>query len=122
MPLPPFHRLQIFVPEGNRTSVAVPVDLQDQWTVRMLRRCADLFGGATAYGRGVGIWKERHGGTARVQWDRVTVIETWIDPGTHRLQPKLDALARSLSRMGRDLRQEVVGCMIDGRVRWVRRR
>jgi len=53
----PAHRVLVFVPEGDRTSKTIPVDLQDKWTVRLLKLFARLFGGATAYGRGVGVWR-----------------------------------------------------------------
>ena len=52
----------IFVPEGQRESTEVPVDLQDRWVTKLLGVCCDLFGGATSYGRGVGVWQ---GGTNR---------------------------------------------------------
>ncbi len=113
MPATPFHRLLIFVPEGDRTAKTVPVDLQDRWTGRLLRLLADMFGGATAYGRGVGAWK--HSGT--VYWDRVTVVESWIDPAARNLSRRFERLGRELTRMRVDLRQEVVGYMLDGR--WI---
>lgn len=110
-----FDRLQLFVPEGDRESTSVPVDLQDRWAVRLLDRCADLFGGATCYGRGVGVWRDDRG---TKHWDRVTVIEVWLDPLEPKLSARLDTLGRVLERMRRDLRQVVVGMMHNGEWVW----
>lgn len=87
-------RLQVFVPEGDRASKTIPVDLQDRWVVRLLRRCADLFEGATSYGRGVGVWKDKRG---RFHWDRVTVIESWIAPDLSDLLKRMDGLEASVT-------------------------
>lgn len=105
------HHLQVFVPEGDRVSSTIPVDLHDRWVVRLLRRCADLFEGATAYGRGVGVWKDPRG---RTHWDRVTVIESWIDLSLPTLQRRIAALWRDIERMRVQLRQQAVGCILDG--------
>jgi hypothetical protein len=88
------------------------VDLQDRWTVRLLGLFAALFGGATAYGRGVGAWRDA---TGRTHWDRVTVIEAWVDPALRR---RMRRLGRDLDRMRRDLRQKAVGCILDGVWTW----
>ncbi len=106
------NRLQLFVPEGDRESTSVPVDLQDRWAVHLLDRCGDLFGGATSYDRGIGVWRDERG---RKHWDRVVVIEAWVDPSTPRLKAKLMSLWRGLESMRVELRQRVVGCLYNGR-------
>ncbi len=109
-------QLLIFVPEGQRKSTEVPVDLQDQWVMKLLELCSDLFGGATAYGRGIGVWREiRRGRPIKTHWDRVTVIESWIDPALPKVKQRMTRLARNLDRMRKDLRQKEVACIIDGR-------
>lgn len=105
------HHLQVFVPEGDRVSNTIPVDLHDRWVVRLLDRCADLFEGATAYGRGVGVWKDRRG---RKHWDRVTVIEAWINLPLPTLEHRVSLLWRDLEKMRVQLRQQAVGCILDG--------
>lgn len=67
------------------------MDLQDRWTVRLLKLLGNSFYGATAYGRGVGVWKER----GKLRWDRVTVLEWWIDP-------ELPTLARDSESAGHE--------------------
>lgn len=69
--------IQVFIPEGDRDDKSIPVDLHDRWAIRLLALCSELFGGATPYGRGVGVWE---GSRARC-WDRVTVVEAWYAPG-----------------------------------------
>lgn len=109
---PPFHRLLVFVPEGDRTSKTVPVDLQDRWVIRLLDLFGALFGGATAYGRGVGVWRDPAG---RTHWDRVTVIESWVNPALPGNAKRSARVWRALERMRADLKQKVVGCILDGR-------
>ncbi len=106
------HRLLVFVPEGDRTSKTIPVDLQDKWTIRVVMRCATLFEGATAYGRGVGAW---HDPNRSLHWDRVTVVESWVDPETPRLRARFRQFLRVLEKMRVELRQQAIGCMLDGR-------
>lgn len=102
--------LQIFVPEGDRESKSIPVDLHDRWVVRLLELSARLFGGATAYGRGVGVWRQK----GEVHWDRVTVIETWVDPRLRTLRQKMRELEQGLREMRDDLRQVTVCYILNG--------
>ncbi|MBI4617105.1 MAG: hypothetical protein HY720_26060 [Planctomycetes bacterium] len=104
-----FDRLQLFVPEGDRASKAIPVDLHDRWVVRLLSLCGDLFGGATSYGRGVGVWKSGRGKL----WDRVTVVEVWAKRDVPDREKKMERLERRLREMGRALRQEAVAFAIN---------
>ncbi len=105
-----YDRLQLFVPEGDRESKTTPVDLHDRWVVRLLRTCGKLFGGATSYGRGVGVWTSG----PRFHWDRVTVIEAWADVAHPRHGRRVDAVTRELLTMGRALRQDAVACVVNG--------
>ena len=106
-------QLLVFVPEGQRKSTEVPVDLQDRWVMKLLGLCSELFGGATAYGRGVGVWKDEQSG--ETHWDRVTVVESWIDPALRRKKGWMNRLTRALEKMCGELRQKEVGCIINGR-------
>jgi len=107
-----YTQLLVFVPEGRREPTEVPVELQDRWVRDLLRLCSKEFGGATAYGRGVGAWKDEQSG--KIHWDRVTVVETWIDLALPRLKQKRDRLVRALKKMRKELRQKEVACIIDG--------
>ena len=107
-------QLMIFVPEGRRASTAIPVDLQDQWVVRLLRECAALFGGGTAYGCGVGVWTDGEATDADVHWDRVTVVECWISPALRDWKGRLGSLMGLLHEMRCDLNEQVVACILNG--------
>lgn len=109
-----YSQLYIFVPEGQRASTETPVDVQDRWVMKLLRLCSELFGGATAYGRGVGVWRPDTGKNAKTHWDRVTVIQAWIKPELPEKEERLTRLGRKLTEMRRDLRQEEVGCILNG--------
>jgi hypothetical protein len=83
----------VFIPDARRETRTIPVDLHDQWVIRILKLMARLFGGATAYGRGVGVWRWRN----QYHWDRITVVESWVskqeDPA------RLAKLGREIVRM-----------------------
>lgn len=107
-----FDRLQLFVPDARLESKATPVDLHDRWVVRLMRTCADLFGGATSYGRGAGVWKSGED----YYWVRVTVVEAWADRTKPDHAQRITALLDALEEMGRSLRQEAVAWVIEGRL------
>lgn len=104
----------VFVPEGQRKTTEVPIDLQDKWVMKLLHLCSKLFGGATAYGRGIGVWMPARKRNPETHWDRVTVIECWVDPDTSEIEQRVNRLARNLKKMRRELRQKEVAAIIDG--------
>ncbi len=104
----------VFVPEGQRRTTEVPIDLQDKWVMKLLHLCSKLFGGATAYGRGVGVWIPRRMQNPKTHWDRVTVIECWVAPDTPEIKQRMKRLARDLKKMRQELRQKEVAAIIDG--------
>ncbi len=108
------HHFLVFVPEGPRDATAVPVDLQDQWVVRLVHDLTRLFGGATSYGRGVGAWRTDDRADAPIHWDRITVVECWIDAKMPDLRQRWAAVGEELVEMCAALNQQVVGCIVDG--------
>ncbi len=108
-----FDRLQLFVPDARLESKETPVDLHDRWVVRLMRTCADLFTGATSYGRGTGVWKSGED----YYWDRVTVVEAWADRSKPDHAQKVEALLDALAEMGRALKQRAVACIIEGELK-----
>ncbi len=109
---PDYDRIELFVPEGDRRSKTIPVDLHDRWVIRILRFCAEELEGATALGRGVGAWM----GSDGIAWDRVTVIEAWVHMRHRSYRAALARLRALLLAMGRALRQEAVGAIIGGKL------
>ena len=111
---PDYDRIELFVPEGDRRSKTTTVDLHDRWVICLMRTCTKLFGGATAYGRGVGAWES----AKRIHWDRITVIEVWMRRSVPQAQRNLDALQDAMVEMGCALHQEAVAITMRGRM-WV---
>jgi carbonic anhydrase/acetyltransferase-like protein (isoleucine patch superfamily) len=111
--------LMILVPEGDRSSRAIPVDVSDRWLTGLLEMTARLFGGATAYGRGVGTWRKGERRNSPVHWDRITVVETWVRPERRgrrrRSDARIEALTRYLQHMCRSLRQDEIGTIRNGK-------
>jgi hypothetical protein len=106
-----YFQLQIFVPEGKRKQSDIPKQLHDKWAIRLLAICAELFGGATGYTRGIGVWRSPSGNKV---WDDVTVIESWINPDTNYLKRKMNKVASMVRRMGADLGEKEVAFVVDG--------
>lgn len=101
----------LFIPSVERDGVT-EID-QDRWVDGALELFGGLFGGATAFPRAKGIWRddERQGKLVR---DNPVVLQCYLspeaieDPGN---QAKLGEFCR---RMGREANQGEVGLVIDG--------
>lgn len=107
-------RLVIFVPEGKRAVSALPVELNDPWVGRLLEMLAREFGGATAYGRGVGAWREGESEESVVYYDRITVVESWIDPRDPKWEDRTGSVCKTIARMCGDLGEQAIAWMVDG--------
>lgn len=104
----------VFVPEGRRVPTDRPVELCERWVEILLRTLTYHFGGATAYPRWIGAWRQGEGEDSPAVFDRVSVVETWIAPTIRDQQARLDAVFKLLSDMCADLCEEEVGCVVDG--------
>lgn len=69
-----------------------------------------LFGGATAFPRGEGIWRDDAQG-GKLLLDNPVVINCYTSEAL--IEGNLPALRDSLHRMGREARQGAVGLVID---------
>jgi hypothetical protein len=61
----------------------------------------------------VGTWRKGERKTSAVHWDRISVVETWVRPQQGR--PQMARLTRFLRRMCRELRQDEIGTIRNGR-------
>lgn len=99
--------LVLFVPSHDR--FAQPID-QAQWVEEALRVLGTLFGGATAFPRGRGVWRDDARGGVLV-FDDPVVVQCYT--GEQLIELKAPELREFLVRMGTDTKQGAVGLVID---------
>jgi len=99
----------LFVPSVERDGVT-PVD-QDYWVDAALETFGTVFGGATAYPRAKGIWRddERSGHLVR---DEPVVIHCYTTPELIEDEDALAELGSFCRRLGREARQGEVGLVV----------
>lgn len=99
----------LFIPSVERDG-ATPVD-QDGWVVAALEMLGRVFGGATAYPRARGIWRddERDGALVR---DEPVLIHCYIRPDDISDEANEAELGRFCRRLGRETNQGEVGLVI----------
>jgi hypothetical protein len=99
--------LVLFIPSKDRTNG--PVD-QEYWVGEALRVLGTLFGGATAFPQGKGVWRDDAQG-GKLLFDEPVVIQCYTSEQA--LEQQAPALRDFLHRMGRESRQGAVGLVID---------
>ena len=99
----------LFVPSVERDGVT-PVD-QDYWVDAALETFGTVFGGATAYPRAKGIWRddERSGHLVR---DEPVVIHCYTTPELIEDEDALAELGSFCRRLGREASQGEVGLVV----------
>ena len=99
----------LFVPSVERDGVT-PVD-QDYWVDAALGTLGTVFGGATAYPRAKGIWRddERSGHLVR---DEPVVIHCYTTPERIEDEDALAELGSFCRRLGREASQGEVGLVV----------
>lgn len=99
--------LVLFIPSRDRDSR--PID-QENWLDRALEALGRLFGGATAYPRGRGVWRDDEQG-GKLLFDEPVVIQCYTTQAD--LLRHAGALREFLVEMGTQCRQGAVGFVID---------
>jgi hypothetical protein len=99
----------LFIPSVERDGTT-PID-QDRWVDAALEMFGRVFGGATAYPKARGIWRddERHGALVK---DEPIVVHCYTTPADIQDSRKLTELGRFCRMLGRDGRQGEVGLVI----------
>lgn len=77
-----------------------------------LEMLGTTFGGAAAYPKARGVWRDDERGGALV-FDEPVVVHAYVSPDEVEDQEHLDALAGFCRRMGRETRQGEIGLVID---------
>lgn len=101
--------LVLFVPSVERDG-CTPID-QDFWVSAALEFLGATFGGATAYPRAKGVWRDDERGGHLVK-DRPVVIHCYTTQGDIEDESKLAALGDLCRRLGRESNQGEVGLVI----------
>jgi hypothetical protein len=99
--------LVLFIPSKDRSDQ--PID-QRFSVEEALRTLGTLFGGATAFPQGRGIWRDDAQG-GKLLFDEPVVIQCYTS--AHLLEQNMEALREFLHRMGREARQGAIGLVID---------
>jgi hypothetical protein len=99
----------LFVPSVERDG-KTPVD-QDHWVNEAMKMFGDVYGGATAYPRATGVWRDDERGGVLV-FDEPVVIHCYTTPKDAGSQVKLKKLAAFCRRMGREAKQGEIGLVI----------
>jgi hypothetical protein len=99
--------LVLFIPSQGRDEK--PID-QEHWKDEALTALGKLFGGATAYPKGKGVWRDDDQG-GKLLFDEPVVVQCYTSEDAIRRQA--GALREFLVRMGTECRQGAIGFVID---------
>lgn len=99
----------LFVPSVDRESR--PID-QKRWTRRSLEFLGRLFGGATAFPRAQGVWRDDERGSELV-WDEPVIVHCYASERDVKRRATQVALGNFCREMGRATNQGEVGLIID---------
>jgi hypothetical protein len=99
--------LVLFIPSRDRHDRGID---QAHWVEEVLRVLGTLFGGATAFPQGKGIWRDDAQG-GKLLFDEPVVIQCYTsEQAIERQAPRLREF---LHRMGREAKQGAIGLVID---------
>jgi hypothetical protein len=99
--------LVLFIPSRDRDDQ--PID-QAHWVDESLGVLGTLFGGATAFPQGKGVWRDDAQG-GKLLFDEPVVIQCYTSERA--LEQQASKLKEFLHRMGREARQGAIGIVID---------
>ena len=99
----------LFVPSVERDGTTA-ID-QDYWVGAALETLGQLYGGATAFPRARGVWRDDERGGVLVK-DEPVVIHCYTTPADITDADRLSRLGSFCRRMGREARQGEVGQVI----------
>ncbi len=99
--------LVLFIPNKDRSDQ--PID-QRYWVEEALKALGELFGGATAFPQGRGVWRDDAQG-GKLLFDEPVVIQCYTSEEA--LEREADRLKAFLVRPGTEARQGAVGFVID---------
>jgi hypothetical protein len=99
--------LVLFIPSRDRNDQ--PID-QVHWVDEALSVLGTLFGGATAFPQGRGVWRDDAQG-GKLLFDEPVVIQCYTSERA--VERQASKLREFLHRMGREAKQGAIGLVID---------
>ena len=99
--------LVLFIPSRDRNDHGID---QGYWVEEALTALGRLFGGATAFPQGRGVWRDDAQG-GKLLFDEPVVIQCYTSEQA--IEDRAAELKAFLDRMGREARQGAVGLVID---------
>jgi hypothetical protein len=102
--------LVLFIPSADREGVTFGKKEQKRWVRRATKLLGQKLGGATAFPRGWGVWRDDLQG-GRLLWDRPVLIQCFTNEAA--LEEHHEAIRDFLLRMGAETNQGAVGFVID---------
>jgi len=96
--------LVLFIPSVDRDEQ--PLAKQSYWVKEALRSLGNWFDGATAFPRGMGVWKDRERG-GRLVWDAPVIVHCYTNETSAIRHAKV--LVDFLRRLGQETNQGAVG-------------
>ncbi len=99
--------LVLFIPSRDRNDRAID---QEHWVDESLNVLGALFGGATAFPQGKGVWRDDAQG-GKLLFDEPVVIPCYTSEQA--IERQAAKLREFLYRMGREAKQGAIGLVID---------
>lgn len=102
--------LVLFIPSADRYGVSLGKKEQKRWVRKALKVLGQNMGGATAFPRGLGVWRDDAQG-GQLVWDKPVLIQCYTTE--ERLERQAGPLHDFLIEMGTRTRQGAIGFVID---------
>ena len=102
--------LVLYIPSADRKGKALGKQVQDRWVRKALQVLGKHMGGATAFPRGLGVWRD-DAQDGKLVWDKPVLIQCYTSEET--LEEKNAELRQFLVELGTQARQGAVGFVID---------
>ena len=102
--------LVLFIPSADREGDALGKKEQKRWVRKALKLLGETLGGATAFPRGWGVWRDDARG-GRLVWDRPVLIQCFTNKEA--LRGRTEPLREFLVELGTETNQGAVGFVID---------
>lgn len=99
--------LVLFIPSGDRTGQAIN---QEEWVDKALDVLGTYCGGATAFPRGRGVWRDDQQG-GKLIYDNPVVVQCYTNEAI--LEQHAARIGEFLVQMGKGTNQGAVGYVID---------